>query len=510
MTVFYWPGYRSNFCTPFPYLRPIIFSIPSGLTVMRLSIRTKLFAALLIITTLVVAGMYGFMQWSFERGFMRFVESRQQERIDALKARLTAEYVRDGGWRSLRQDKRRWVELLREGQPDKSRHGPREWFRESDNRWPPHPPERLEKRRYLPLAFRLMLLDADQSIIFGRGELMDRLQLTPIVHEGETIGYLGLLPGTALNQLVDFQFMEAQTQSFILIALVMVLFSATLAFPLAFIWVKPLQRITDASKALAVGRYDIRLPVESNDELGQLARDFNDLAHALDKAEQTRRHWVADVSHELRTPLAVLRGELEALQDGVRPLNRQAIDSLHADVMRLNRLAEDLYQLSLSDVGTLSYRKAEVDAVAILREDLDHIKEAFGCKSISVTLENRLDDGAILHADADRLSQLFRNLLSNSLRYTEAGGQLKITVHRRENRLVLDFQDSAPGVSETDLVKLFDRFYRVESSRSRGSGGAGLGLAICRNIVEAHEGQITASASPLGGLRVHIELPTIS
>jgi two-component system sensor histidine kinase BaeS len=304
--------------------------------------------------------------------------------------------------------------------------------------------------------------------------------------------------------------MERQSESFIWIALLMVFMSAGLAWLLAYTLGRPLKRITTAAKALAVGRYDIRLPVESTDELGQLARDFNEMAAALEQSEQARRRWVADISHELRTPLAVLRGELEALQDGIRPLTTEAIDSLFGDVMRLNRLTEDLYQLSLSDQGALSYRKAHINPVAILQDDVGALKPEFESKQITIKWTNNLPAPISIYADPDRLSQLYRNLLNNSANYTDSKGQLAISIFRQGDKLVIDFSDSEPGVSELELPQLFDRFYRVESSRNRHHGGAGLGLAICSNIVEAHNGSIQAQSSPLKGLAIRIELPISS
>jgi two-component system sensor histidine kinase BaeS len=239
--------------------------------------------------------------------------------------------------------------------------------------------------------------------------------------------------------------------------------------------------------------------------MGQLALDFNDMAAALKQSEQARRQWVADISHEFRTPLAVLRGELEALQDGIRPLTTEAIDSLLGDVMRLNRLTEDLYQLSLSDQGALSYRKDHVDPVEILKEDLLALNQEFKNKQINLKLINKLSNPVSIYADADRLSQLYRNLLNNSVSYTNNNGQLVISIFRKTDKLVLNFSDTEPGVTEDELPKLFDRFYRVESSRNRYYGGAGLGLAICRNIVEAHNGIIHAQSSSLKGLAIHIE-----
>ena len=478
---------------------------------MHLSIRFKLFLVLLLATSCVVSGMYAFMLWSLERGFMGFVEARQEQRIEALVERLAEHYRSARGWDRLQHNRRLWTKILfNDFSERRFRH--KRWLHPESHQppdlWPPHPPPPEEHERHVPFPFRVMLLDSDKSMIFGRPEQKRKLSLHPIEVDGNTVGYLGILPGPALNELVEIQFLERQGNSFVIIALVMVAFSAALALPLASTLVRPLKRITAASKLLALGHYDTRVPVQSDDELGRLARDFNELAKALEKTEQNRRQWVADISHELRTPLSVLRGELEALQDGVRPLGQPAVDSLYADVMRLSRLVDDLYQLSMADLGALSYRKDWVDVVEILQNDLAALSAEFSRREIRVVVENRLPAALNLYGDPDRLSQLFRNLLTNSARYTEVGGILAIRIETQEGKLVMDFLDSAPGVPESELPRLFERFYRVEVSRNRDLGGAGLGLALCREIVEAHNGSISAFASPLGGLGIRIELPS--
>jgi len=480
---------------------------------MHKSIRFKLFLTFLLTTLLVVAGMYLFMRWSLDRGFTELIETRQRERVESLIEELSDYYADNGSWEPLTGNKRQWIQLLLQSDNHRHRH-PAPWMKkaatETGDRWPPDGAEASAKRRFTPLELRVMLLNADKSIIFGRIEALPQLTLHPIRYREQVVGFLGLLPGKPVNQLGELMFMEKQAKAFVLIALFMIVLSAGLALLLAYFLGRPLKRITAAAKALAVGRYNIRLPVESGDELGQLARDFNEMAAALEQSEQARRRWVADISHELRTPLAVLRGELEALQDGIRPLSREAVDSLFGDVMRLNRLTEDLYQLSLSDQGALTYRKTLIDPVAILTEDISALKPEFDNKQMNVQLVNKLSDKVHLYADPDRLSQLFRNLLKNSANYTDSGGRLDITVAKKAGTLWIELADSAPGVSEQELDRLFDRFYRVESSRSRDYGGAGLGLAICSNIVAAHNGVIRAQASPLGGLAIHIEIPVQS
>jgi two-component system sensor histidine kinase BaeS len=477
---------------------------------MHKTILARLFLTFLVTILLVASGMYFFMHWSLNQGFSELAESRQKERLTSLIGGLTEHYSHSQSWDNLVGDKQKWIDLLWQSNPPNIR--PSSWIEQAHTEpgdfWPPELP--TKNQYFVPFGLRTMLLDSDKSIIFGRKEALQELSLQPIRYQEKIIGFLGLLPGKTAYQQSEIQLMDRQSKSFIWIALLMIFLSANLALLLAYMLGNPIKRITKAAKALAVGRYDIRLPIDSTHELGQLARDFNDLAAALEQSEQARRRWVADISHELRTPLAVLRGELEALQDGIRPLNTEAIDSLFGDVMRLNRLTDDLYHLSLSDQGALSYRKAHVDPVDILKDDLSALTPAFQNKHIIIKLANTLIDPISIYADPDRLSQLYRNLLNNSVNYTDGNGQLTIIIFQKADKLVLKFSDSSPGVPEHELPKLFDRFYRVDSSRNRHHGGAGLGLAICSNIVKAHNGTIQAISSPLKGLTIHIELPISS
>jgi len=452
--------------------------------------------------------MHLFMRWSLERGFNQLIESRQQEKIEQLIQHLSNEYAESKSWESLASSKRQWMKLLRSNTTPQQH--PRQWIkralREPDNSWPPKFPKQAYNNRITPLNLRLMLLNADKSIIYGRSEDLSKLTLHPIYYQDQTIGFLGLLPGKPLQQLNEIQFITQQGKAFIWIALLMIALSAGLALLLAYIFGRRLKKITAATKVLGMGHYSMRLPVDSTDELGQLAQNFNEMAIVLEQSEQARQRWVADVSHELRTPLTILRGELEALQDGIRPMNADAINSLSSEVIRLTRLTDDLYQLTLSDHGALTYRKTKLDPIDILKQSITGLMPKFDNKQLTVNLITKTNNIS-LYADADRLSQLFKNLLSNSANYTDSAGQLNIIVSKRDDTLHIDFNDSAPSVPEKNLNQLFDRLYRVEKSRNRNLGGAGLGLAICKNIVAAHNGTIGARNSSLGGLSIHIEFP---
>ncbi len=477
---------------------------------MRISIATKVFATLLAATSLVVVGMYVFMQHSFEQGFLDLVEARHQQRLESLSQRLAGEYREARGWERLRGDPRRWRYLLRDSRqrPDPPDHGGDE--RAAD--FPPPVVDRADPGAHLRppkhVHFpRLVLLGADKSVIFGQVRDIGQLRLSPVVVNNATVGYLGVVPGPPPRELAEIRFEQRHMRSLLTIAIAMLILSAALGLPLAYTLARPLRRIALVTQQLAQGRYEARLPVTTHDEIGQLAGDINDLARALQETEQSRRLWVADISHELRTPLAVLRSEIEASQDGLRPLSGEVLDSFHGEVMRISHLVDELYQLSLSDVGALSYHKTRIEPLRVLRETLAALSSEFHNRDIEVKLDTQLGKAVFCHADRDKMAQLFRNLLMNSCKYTDPGGHVALQVSLQKDQLLLDIQDTHPGVPEAALNRLFERFYRAEPSRNRLTGGAGLGLAICRNIVMAHDGSIDARHSPLGGVWIHLELP---
>ena len=482
---------------------------------MRLSLRVKLFIVLFTVTAVAVVGTWLFMQRAFESGFVRLVEARQRERVEAVTRSLASEYQETGGWQRVTENRRRWVHALMEsrGASGREPRWARRAQRESARGWPPqgsrHRKGQERRPGRTPLEFRMMLLDREKRVLIGRPDSAAGLELHAIDVGGSTVGYLGVAPGPALNEIADIEFVSKQKRQFFAIAGVVILVAAALALPLAGGMTRRIRRIASGARSLAAGRYETRVDAGARDELGSLAGDFNELARALDAAEQSRRQWVADVSHELRTPLAVLRAELEAIQDGVREPDERSVQTLHGEVMRLGRLVDDLYDLSLTDVGALSYRKEDVDPLDVLQADLDGLTSEFLARDISMEWDRERAPRVMAHADPDRLSQLWSNLLVNALRYTDPGGTLKITASSEGRELVLDFSDSAPGVPHEELARLFERFHRAEKSRGREHGGAGLGLAICRSIVSAHDGTIEARPGPLGGLWIQVRLPTL-
>jgi two-component system sensor histidine kinase BaeS len=354
--------------------------------------------------------------------------------------------------------------------------------------------------------WRVSLLDSEKRPLHNSPGTNAPLDFRPLVINNQTIGYLGLKPPKIIIDSHQQHFAQEQHRSMTVMSLIVAATIALLSLPLSRQMVKRITTLATATHRLTTGSYDIRVDESASDELGQLARDFNSLAQTLESNRLLRRRWVADISHELRTPLAILRGEIEAVQDGVRLLSNQTLDTLHGEVMRLERLVGDLYELSLSDIGALQYHKAYINLSEVLFQSLEAHGTQFSEKGLALRCHNLPEKLPVL-GDAERLGQLFSNLLKNTLQYTDKGGLLQISAAIQNNKVQLNFMDSPPGVPKESLPKLFDRLYRIEDSRNRAHGGAGLGLALCKNIVEAHKGTIEAQQSPDGGLWIVVTLP---
>jgi two-component system, OmpR family, sensor histidine kinase BaeS len=463
---------------------------------MKIGITYRLFLSILAATCVALLCMFLIMQRSINRGFLQYLNSQEQGRLEQMAVILEQAYTEHGNWDFLRNNQIFLIGRLLHATPADADSGK---LHESDKMGVP--PAR-QKDTQQP-SFSLIVLDAERNPLLGNAEAQDA-KFKAIVHNNETVGYVGLIPPKQFLNSRQLRFLHQQKSAFILAALGMVLIVVIFSLPLASRLVRPIRAIAAATRDLASGKYTIRVPVSSSDELGQLARDFNTMALTLEKNAKARRQWVADISHELRTPLAVLRGEIEALLDGIRATTPDAIRSLHTEALRLHRLVEDIYQLALSDRGTLTYHKEELDLAGVLRNSIAPYRAEFARKGIRISTE---ESEVSVFADRERLQQLFTNLLDNSLKYTDTGGELAISLACSNSRAIIEFQDSAPCVPEDELDRLFDRLYRVEESRNRSSGGAGLGLAICKNIVEAHDGTITADPSPSGGVLIRVDLP---
>ncbi|MBI3974967.1 MAG: HAMP domain-containing protein [Armatimonadetes bacterium] len=271
--------------------------------------------------------------------------------------------------------------------------------------------------------------------------------------------------------------------------------------------VAPIQAMTRASARIAGGGYGERVPVSSEDELGQLATQFNRMAGALAQTEQIRRDLIADVAHELRTPLASLAGYMEGLLDGVIPAEAETFYRLHREAARLQRLVDDLQELSRTEAGQVPLQAVPLQVRDLVETTAVRFRPQFADKDVALVVDVAPYIPEIM-ADADRLGQVLTNLIGNALQYTPPGGHVDVRVRLRDGAVKISVSDTGVGIAPEHLARIFERFYRVDRSRARASGGSGIGLTIARHLIEAHGGSIRAeSAGPGKGSTFTITLP---
>lgn len=268
---------------------------------------------------------------------------------------------------------------------------------------------------------------------------------------------------------------------------------------------RPLSQMTRISRELAAGNFSSRVEVVSGDEVGQLGIAFNRMAEGLESLEQLRKNMVTDVAHELRTPLTNLRGYLEGLSDEVVPPSRKTFRMLESEILRLVHLVDDLQQLTKAESAKAFLQRRELSVKTLMEQLLTLFDPRLQAKEISVRVDIDPADLTIL-ADLDKLLQALRNLLENALRYTPQGGEVTIRGLNLEDGVELSVSNSGAGISETDLPFIFERFFRADRSRSREHGGAGIGLSIVKQLIEAHDGQVGAESAD-GLTRIWLRLP---
>ncbi|WP_043527613.1 ATP-binding protein [Litchfieldella xinjiangensis] len=454
----------------------------------------KLFLIILIVNVAISGLVFLAVSRSLDQGFIDYLETTQANRAQTLAEGLGDEWARRGDWQWLRDSRRSWHRLVRQ------------------QLWPGEgpPPEGIDRQLGDPEDF--VLHDPEGLPVIGLsprqrrdGDEPAELRWLPIISDGQHVGMLGYRPPEQLMARMDHIFLARQQRNLSIIVGSLVLASLLLAGGLSWWLGRRTRGMALATRRLTEGDYSIRLAEHGRDELSRLSHDFNVLAATLEANRTARQRWVSDIAHELRTPLAILRGEIEAMQDGIRAMNESNLASLSQEVGQLERLVADLRLLAQSDAGALEVSLAPID----LSESLNgRLESARGWLAESgIALETSIPPPIPIRGDPQRLRQLWDNLLDNTQAYTDAPGHLRVRLERVGGRARVIWEDTSPGVPETGLAHLTERLYRVEGSRNRRSGGSGLGLSIATALVKAHEGDMTPSHSPLGGLCWVIEFP---
>ena len=349
----------------------------------------------------------------------------------------------------------------------------------------------------LGLSSRLSLYDVKHQFVLGEPS-DDQVSYRPILVNDKIVGYLGLKPVLDQDDALSINFFSNQKRYLVLIYIFTFLSSLVAALLLATYFKTPIQRLLNATRELTKGNYQHQVVINRNDELGDLSTELNQLAVILDQHETSRRQWVADTSHELKTPLAVLQAQIEAMQDGIRKPTPEHFEAMLRQVTSLKKFTQDLADLAQAEAQQLKCYFAEIDPWSVVLQEIENFKPKFEQADLTISATG---EGAKLQLDIDRFKQIMVNLLGNSIRYTEAGGEVQVHTEQDADSWSVIVDDSPLGLSDEQIVHLGERFYRVDNSRTRSTGGTGLGLALSGKIAQTLGGQLTFDHSPLGGLR---------
>jgi len=479
---------------------------------MHLKIIHELFLLLALAVLLSVTLAGGGVIWNLRGGFDDYLQQIELQRLERFAAYLAEQAERSGELTSL----------FAEGAPNMRRTSMRRTMdgflrREGDLERAPlstHFGEREPPPQHDDFPLRIRIFAPDGTLLGGRPAPDGaRASSRPVLLHDKIIGTVSLVAPKALRGL-DASFIARQYQGVMWATLISLGMTLLLAAWLAQRWVKPLRAVQRASRELAQGRFDspllAELPRHGSQELIQLCNDMRTLAEDLRTLERARRQWIAQTSHELRTPLAVLRGEIESVEDGARQPSRELVLSLGEEVQQLSRLVDDLHILALADLGEAPCRMQRVDVLQTLNTMLTRLLARPWFDGLHVECHLPSLQGVTADWDVGRIEQILSNILLNSSRYTERPGHLSIVakVDFPASIITLRIEDSAPGVPHGDLERLFEPLYRADPVRRREAGsGSGLGLSIVRAFVQAHGGRVYAEPSALGGVAIVLNLP---
>lgn len=509
------------------------------------SLQKKFFLAFFSIAVLLVLLTTGVMHHQVRQGFDEYVTSAKIQRLGKVQSVLVHMYQQDGNLEVLRKSGA-WADLLASVEAVRRDQFEPEAPPTNQSRWsgapviPPSPPTEtprnpesvaredkaiassvsimLQARKdetpkessidtIPPYARGVALLDANGLFLAGETVDAQYAMFVPIRNpQKQIIAYWLVSRNGLAYDALGRTFVDEQFKGFLLMVAVAAAFSAFIAWLLSMHFRRPIAELQTGFRAVAAGHLNTRLDTSEGNEMGDIATHFNRMTAQLEAQETARRQWVADTSHELRTPLTVLRMRTEAMRDGIVPNTDEEWQRSIKTIEDMSLLIDDLQQMAKATAGQWDLNLQPIDLNKWLAEVAEDHKPAFEQAGLTLSYTPQAEP-VYIQGDEQRLQQVVRNILVNSMRYTDAPGRTVIRLERLNEWARVSIRDSLPGVPDAALLQLFERFYRVEGSRNRATGGSGLGLAICQGIVTAHGGTICAQHSDLGGLEIIMELP---
>lgn len=461
------------------------------------SLFVRLMLAFALVILIAVAIIFVIVNQTTANEFRAYTFRGGMTSLDALARELGAYYAARGGWQGVESYFAQMFEPMMMG---RGRGTP------------------------MMMGVALFLADANGTIVASRdgssiGQKATSAQLAasvPIQANGRTVGALiASSPNIAAFDAQQQEFLTRVNLSLLLAGGVAGGVALLLGFFLFYQITAPLNALTTAARKIAAGDFAARVAQPRDDELGQVSRAFNAMAEALAQSETARRNMIADIAHELRNPLGVLQGQLEAMLDGVFPTTNEQLASLYDETLLLARLIGDLRDLALADAGQLQITRQPTDLRALMEKIVSAFALQASEKNIALTTQCA-DDLPRVNADAQRIEQVLRNLIGNALRYTPEGGTISVQcvvdsasseVSRQKSSVIVRVSDTGSGIPREDLPHVFERFWRGDKSRARTGGGAGLGLAIAKQLIAAHGGTIGVESEAGRGATFWFTLP---
>ena len=457
----------------------------------------KIFAVYLLVSFILLLSVVVTVRFFAHRHFREMEDLREQEALTRLAYEFALDFQKHGNWNRFGTDPNAledFIQAVFQNQMDFL----------SFPGLPPGPPEHTP----FPLPGRISLFTPDKVKIAGPGQNPGPdMKFKPILIRNQTVGLIGFQKRESQGRFdppPPEPPLGTRLTTLYVIGVILFALGGLVSYFLSRYLLAPVDKLTQGTKALTRFEFHTRIDVNTKDELGLLAADFNRMAMTLERYESMQKQWMVDISHELRTPLAILRGELEALQDGIRPMTLSRMDSLHAEVAYLESVVNDLHLLAMADTNNLTMATEPVKPVSILESVLESFHTCLEREGLRI--ETALSHQELIMAGTpSRLKQLFSNIIENNLKYTQKPGVITVWDKVSDQGLTIGMEDSGPGVPSPCLEKIFDRLFRLDPSRNR--RGSGLGLSICKSIVDAHNGKIFASLTDKGGLRISIHFP---
>ena len=461
------------------------------------SLRTKFLFALLLVALLGVGTVALVANRVTQHEFTLYVGYGGQVRAHRLAQDAADYYAQTGSWAGIEP-------LLVDQDLDS---GPGQGFGPGRGRGTQAADHTTHSRILIIDPQSRVVVDTAQELVGQPIEMEDEQNGTPIMVDGQQVGTLLITtPDLSGQSTLEQQFLNTVNRAVWIAVLLVAAASFVAAILLSRQLVGPLRQLTTAAETMAKGDLSQRVQVHSQDEIGELGSAFNKMAGDLQAAERQRRQMTADIAHELRNPLSVIRGNLEALLDGIYPADSEHLAPIYEETLLLQRLVQDLRTLSLADAGRLELICTPLDLNRLLTGIADSAQAVAQDQDITLQVEEA-PAPLIVDGDADRLRQVIGNLVSNALRYTPAGGAITLHTYRADNQAHFAVTDTGPGIPPHDLPHIFDRFYQGDAARQRSSGGSGLGLAIARALSQAHGGAIDVQSAPDQGTTFTVHLP---